>query len=421
MRSFSSALHSTLWIHRHMPTVTSELIEQLLFEEEGVALDFKSAQYEFVGASEEAKAELLKDILAFANSWRRVDAYILVGVREAKGARSQVVGLASHIDDAQLQQFVNAKVQRPMQLSYKAMQLDGKDIAVIHIPIQERPFYLQRDYGHLKADVVYIRRGSATDVARPDEVARMGKLDHDARDIVLDVFFADPKKRVAVQPQIRSLVLEVPKSSEIPDHRSTSDASYMVPSFRHANAEYFRELVQFTRVDRLLSPVHFAISNAGSTPAQDVRLEISVAGVADGIKVLDADEFPSVPQETFELINPVSLGRLRRRIDMTAREVGDRWLIEGVTTKVQPRATVWFEDPIYIGALKPGQCELHVTVFADNLTQPHTQTLTLTIDSEREVADLSRIITLEAERFQNSEGHRTFLREHGMSEEGEAS
>ena len=76
-----------------MMPLTSKLVEDLLHESEGTSLDFKSAQYPFEYATDELKSELLKDVLAFANSWRRTAAYILIGVEEVKGGRSNVVGV----------------------------------------------------------------------------------------------------------------------------------------------------------------------------------------------------------------------------------------------------------------------------------------------------------------------------------------
>ncbi len=43
-------------------------IEQLLHEDEGITLDFKSSRYPFEGADKNARSELLKDILAFTNA-----------------------------------------------------------------------------------------------------------------------------------------------------------------------------------------------------------------------------------------------------------------------------------------------------------------------------------------------------------------
>ena len=63
--------------------IDKALIDILLYGEEGVDLDFKRDQYKFTQASDDEKGELLKDIIAFANSWRRSDAFILnsLGVR----------------------------------------------------------------------------------------------------------------------------------------------------------------------------------------------------------------------------------------------------------------------------------------------------------------------------------------------------
>lgn len=151
------------------------LLEQLLNEEESSSLDFKRDQYPFVKASEAQKSELLKDILAIANAWRRVDAHILIGVKEVKGRRSHLVGVQQHLEDANLQQFVNSKTQRPIDFSYRAYPFEGCQLGIITVPIQKRPFFLKKDYGELKKEVVYVRRGSSSKFeATIDEIASMG-------------------------------------------------------------------------------------------------------------------------------------------------------------------------------------------------------------------------------------------------------
>ena len=81
---------------------TNDRLEQLLNEEEGPALDFKRDQYPFVGADNNAKSELLKDVLAFANTQRSATAYILIGVEEVREGRNRIVGVDCHLDDAAL-------------------------------------------------------------------------------------------------------------------------------------------------------------------------------------------------------------------------------------------------------------------------------------------------------------------------------
>ena len=119
--------------------IDNNLVETLLYEEEGVELDFKRDQYNFVKAEDEEKSELLKDILAFANAWRRSDAFILLGVLEVKGGRSEVVGISELLDDASIQQFINNKTNRPVNFSYRSLQFEDKKIALFHIPVQPRP------------------------------------------------------------------------------------------------------------------------------------------------------------------------------------------------------------------------------------------------------------------------------------------
>lgn len=149
----------------------AQLIENLLYSGEGNALDFKLQQYKFEGANDEEKSELLKDILAFANSWRENPAHIVIGVRDGT---KDVEGLDRDLDDARLQQFVNGKTNRPLHFSYYSMDFHGKRLGLYVIPVQDRSLHLKKPFGKLKADTVYVRRGSSTDEAKPDEIAKMG-------------------------------------------------------------------------------------------------------------------------------------------------------------------------------------------------------------------------------------------------------
>src|SRR5262249_7970863 len=107
-------------------SMNSTTLESLLNEDESTSLDFKRDQYPFDLASDEQKAELLKDILAFANAWRRTDAYILVGVEDVKGGRSEPVGVTNHLEDAALQQFVNGKTNRILDFRYALVSTDDQ-------------------------------------------------------------------------------------------------------------------------------------------------------------------------------------------------------------------------------------------------------------------------------------------------------
>ncbi|HBR2370871.1 TPA: putative DNA binding domain-containing protein, partial [Klebsiella pneumoniae] len=82
------------------------LLNMLRYKSEGTDIDFKSAQYRFTNGSENDKSELLKDILAIANSWRDGTGYILLGFKDQRPNPAEVVGIHDSIDDSRIQQFV---------------------------------------------------------------------------------------------------------------------------------------------------------------------------------------------------------------------------------------------------------------------------------------------------------------------------
>jgi predicted HTH transcriptional regulator len=140
--------------------MNNELFERLLYENESTTLDCKKEQYRFAKATDDEKSELLKDILGFANAWRRSEAYILIGVKEVRGGRSNVIGIPAtdHLDDHALQQFVNNLTNQPVRFHYEAFGFEGKQVGIIRIDEQTRPIYLKKNYGKLKKNEVYVRR-----------------------------------------------------------------------------------------------------------------------------------------------------------------------------------------------------------------------------------------------------------------------
>lgn len=198
--------------------MNATLMEELLNEDESSTLDFKRDQYLFDKTTDDLqKGKLLKDILAFANSWRRTDAYILIGVEDVKGGRSNVVGVTWHFDDANLQQFVNSKTNRPVTFAYKVFPYEGMKIGIIHIPLQDRPIYLTKDFGGLRKSEVYIRRNSSTDIATPDEIIKIGNLK--IREVLGEVA-SEPKLNPVIEALRRAKEEEVVVLAQVIQHRA---------------------------------------------------------------------------------------------------------------------------------------------------------------------------------------------------------
>jgi len=199
-------------------------IEQLLHEEESTTLDFKRESYELSKGTDYQKSEILKDILAFANAWRRTEAYILLGVEEIRGGRSNVIGIQDELNDAHLQQFINYKINCPIDFSYQTILLDGLKVGVIKIPVQNRPFFAEKDYGKVKKGMVYIRRGSSTDEASPDEIFEMGRQQAELQtaleipDLTFEFANMENRTTLGTKLDLNAACIQIANEYGIPDY-----------------------------------------------------------------------------------------------------------------------------------------------------------------------------------------------------------
>ena len=106
------------------------------------------------------------------------------------------------LDDANLHQFVTSKTNKAAMFSYFSFATEGKEIGVLWIPTQPKPIYIKNDYGRLKAATVYLRDGSSTRIASPDEIAAMGRTVSE-RQAVDDLWIMAQKTVTAIVEQWR--------------------------------------------------------------------------------------------------------------------------------------------------------------------------------------------------------------------------
>ena len=361
-------------------------LEALLHEDEGTTLDFKREQYPC--GTEEEKGELIKDILAFTNAWRHADAYILIGVEENPGGRAKVVGVTHHLKDANLQQLVNGKTDQPVDFSYRSDRLDGKDIGVLHIPVQGRPRFLKKKFGKLHADSVYLRRGSSTTIARPDEVAKMGVAISQQSSPQLQIQFANSKSRELCgdELEIDGTYIDVIDFSIIPDFGANSDytSQWKIPLYMNqVNSNYYRELVRYKWAHSLCSPLQFAITNLGSVPAKDVRTEFTLE---DSMAVaIDNYNWPKKPTKSRDL-NAVLRTPIKFKnhdeIVVNKLGIGKRVIMIN-TDKVQPKKTVWIDASLFLGAKSSRLISLDGKIWSDNLPSPQSVSLKIKFTAKR--------------------------------------
>lgn len=386
----------------------ANLFEQLLYEEESTTLDFKRDQYPFAKASDDEKSELIKDIMAFANAWRRADAYILIGVDETRGDKSNVVGVTDHLDDHSLQQFVNGRTNRPIEFSYEAFGVDGKQVGIIKVDGQNRPIYLKRDFGRLNKNVVYLRRGSSTCVASVDEIARMGASGtSSSSEAEISIEFADPKQQDSLGCQIpwSAELCNVPKTEDIPKlirRRQANalgidfDAIQAVTSYEYLNELFYREMADYEFVRRLYRQVRLVITNTGKVGANDVRVELTVP-MGKGIGISGSSGIPERPEKRKSRLDFPAMKHIRpamRHAGAVDIEADDaRFKLEIDCGNLQPGRKVWSDD-FYVFVADTGEFRLEGHIFAENLPEPKAFTLTINADITKTSMTVDELIDL---------------------------
>lgn len=395
------------------------LFERLLYEEESPTLDFKRDQYRFVKATDDDKAELLKDILGFVNAWRRSEAYILIGVEDVRGDRANVVGIqtGAHLDDHSLQQFVNNLTNRPVRFHYEAFGYDGHQVGIIRIEEQPRPVYLKRDYGSLKKDLIYVRRGSSTDPtkpATPEEIAQMG-LTAATQSAELTIEFCDAERddplgnRVTLEAEF----CEMPEPGIIPDlGRPTVpnalgiNLALLQDRLDGLNPNFFREFAGSEFCKRLYRPVRFMVKNIGTVAARGVRVEFEVA--ADiGVHITYPSSLPDTPERRSRFSSISEMKHIRSAFrrspgDVTIDRNDDRYRIVIECGDLQPGRRIW-SDEFSIGKGETGEFLFVGQIFAENLPRPKEVTLTAFINVQNTSMTVDELLDLSESESEEDE------------------
>jgi Putative DNA-binding domain len=365
-------------------TASSQLIESLLYQSEGTALDFKRDQYPFLnGATDDQKSELLKDILAFANSFRQADAYIIIGVKESNGNREVFhIEDDDHFDDAKLQQFINGKTNRPVEIAYEVHHYEGKDLGVIRIAKQERPIYSKKNYGNkVKQDVVYYRLGSSTAIANPDDIAKMGRDNiQSVSPPNIKLQFADLENHQELGTEINLHSRVFAKSFYLPDFQLENKSrltSLYESALERVNPDYWREKEEYIRINDLCNSVGLVVYNQSSVLAETVRVEIKVDSSNE---IYITDKLPSKPIQKGMTLNY----SLNPRSIMSINNYVNHWVIAIEFGSIQPKSSKWLEKPFYIGSENLEHLELDALIFANNLAEPQKVKLTIDFTIENE-------------------------------------
>lgn len=366
----------------------TDLFEQLLAAPEGEALDFKRDQYKFVGVKDDnVRSELLKDILAFANTRRDRDAFIIVGVKKHPGGRSDLVGLQphtrpeDHLDDAQVQQFVNQKANAEVKFSYFELDHAGKTFGVFRIPVTDLDGdgfrYVENDYGKVKKYHVYARQGSSTVVLTPDQLYRMGQASVVQAVPTFRVELVDPSSGEAVGTRVEFDTTYIVLPDKIPDVRPyVPTANFGGREFAIGMADFgcnidcMREIGDYVHYANGFRSFQVRITNTGGVHATGVRLELATAD--PGVRLWEDDEAPDMPQTRREFPMPkMPRNHLRGPDELTVtHERETLYRVASGELDIQPGRSITLTPPTHICSRSSRTIRLEGHLYGDALGKP---------------------------------------------------
>lgn len=355
------------------------IFERWLYESESDSLDFKRNQYKFIDASNNEKSELLKDIVAMANSWRQIDGFIVIGIEDRPEKPNILHGVTEHIDDASIQQFINSNVSGICTFEYRTYTKDERTYGIIRIPVQKRPLFLLRNYGTLKANTVYVRRGSSTDEAKPDEISKMGndqnELDTKAN-VEIDFFDKSNGQILGTEICVETKYLII--LDNIPDYSEGGHG--LLPTIKMIRSGYYRDVVDYFNFKLSFIPIHFAITNKGDREAVNIRVELEIFSSNAEI-LLDGDEV-DVPNTNLMS----SIRTVHSQIHHSAYSVDrqkDKWVIYNGLDRLHAKRTLNLDGTIYIQIKKTGIIKGKATVYFDGQSVPYEQEFKINVNCNR--------------------------------------
>lgn len=375
--------------------MSDEILNKLRYRSESDDLDFKQAQYHFIDGNDITKSEMLKDILAMANAWREGTGYIVLGFKDQRPHPAEVTGITGHIDDAQLQQFVNSKVKPKLTFRYEEHLYDGKTVGLISIPKQKRPFFIGNAYGKLKSNVVYVRRGSSTDEAEPTEAIAMASDDNGRGEIKVDLLVQTLDNADLPDTFVHDYLRFIERFPDYEKQRTRNGPFdlHVGASIWHDNRDYWREAGEFIRIECAMVRMQFVLRNRSQVQLSNAKLEVMVDSL-DGQEVVmqEGESLPEAPSSQWSSLYPKFPNLVHRRDPMLvvdnsgiASQCSARFgtLLPGE----QGRST----DSLALISCGPGRLHLRFRILAAELAVP--------IESERILETTGEVWSLDLEGF----------------------
>lgn len=361
------------------------LVEKLLYIGEGAAIDYKLQQYNLEKSDNKKKSAFIKDILAFANAWRSETAYIIIGIRDGS---KEIVGLDKEIDESRFQQLVNEKeINSPIVFSYRTLEYQGTKLGLFEIPVQERPFYLRKDFGDIKANTVYVRRGSSTAIANPTEIAKMGKeySNTSKPNLIIRLISLDQESLImdSLKKEFIKYTYDV---NDIDDYIVNANSSTMfhISRLTDTNIDYYREIAKYIKEYFYHIGFKIEIEKKGNTFADDVKIIMIFNDMSDDFRLVEENEFLETPSKSNKSLPTVLKNMRIYNKNLQIENEGNYKKSTFLIKKVHAGESVFSEN---LFLLYPPETlkEVKVFIYANQLDAPieHTIPIVFKVDERK--------------------------------------
>lgn len=153
-----------------MEDIVRSLIENDI---ESSYLDFKAKMYPKKGTP-----DLLKDVLAMANSSHSGKKFIVMGVKDTIGGEREICGISQDeiIDSASYQQFILSNIEPDLDCDLYYVDYQHKKIAVLVLSNTiNKPYLIKKERVGINKGLCLIRKGTTNSIASRADLDEMYK------------------------------------------------------------------------------------------------------------------------------------------------------------------------------------------------------------------------------------------------------
>lgn len=263
-------------------------------------------------------------------------------------------------------------------------------VGVICIPKQARPLYALEAFGVVDAGVVYVRRGSSTATALPDEIAAMGADSAGAQRPQADVRFKFfDSAGGPLDGKVHEIRVPV-FPNKLPDLAPAQGPFGTRMSALPINRDYWRQLAAWVRTRKQAVPVELRVENKSPFALTDCEVHIEAFLDEVPVELRVGGKDASAPYDTFM----PDLTNIRRAWDKDY--VDEKSGAEGTAVvvawgKVLPGATRISEKQFSVFPAANGTIRMTATLYAAELPEPITTELGFQVSAETEEWTFERL------------------------------